>query len=358
MIIIFYICQKKTMPSFNKLRVSSITRITPMSVVVSFEVTNSLKEAYFYKSGQYITLETTIKEKIVRRSYSICSESSSGKLEIGIKEVPNGLFSSYINKSLIVGETIKVGTPEGRFVYSPSSSKEPIIGVAAGSGITPVFSILKSVIAADSENTFVLIYGNKTVEETMFYEELKDLEKIHSEQLKVHWVFSKSNLESTTFGRIDASIINYVLNQQAQMPKAFYLCGPEPMIHLVSNQLKEKGITKEHIHFELFTASTDKVLLESKVENGTFGLTYDSVSHTLDLVPGKTLLDIALLAKLDVPYSCQGGVCCSCIARVTLGKASMESNQILSDTEINEGLILTCQAVAQSERISVDYDDV
>jgi len=346
------------MPPFNKLRVFAINRITPMSVAVSFEVPDSLKETYSYKAGQYIALETSIKEKIVRRSYSICSESNSGRLEVGIKEVPNGVFSSYVNKSLIVGDTIKVGTPEGRFVYSPSRSKGPIVGVAAGSGITPVFSILKSVIASDSKNTFILVYGNKTVEETMFYDELKDLEKTHPKQLKIHWVFSQSNLEGANFGRIDGSIINYVLNQQVQTPKSFYLCGPEPMIHLASDLLKEKGFLEEQIHFELFTTRTDKMLVESRAEKGTFNLICDSVSHTLDLVPGKTLLDIALSAKLDVPYSCQGGVCCSCIARITEGKASMEANQILTDTEINEGLILTCQAVAQSKQISVDYDDV
>lgn len=357
MIIIFLHLPKKDMPSIHTLRVSSIERNTTDSVVVSFDIPAKLVSSYSFTAGQYIPLEATIEGEVVRRSYSICSAPSSGKLQVGIKELEKGLFSTYANRTLKVGDSLKVGTPEGRFIYPSKDPKQSIVGIAAGSGITPIMSVLKTVLEKNASTQFTLVYGNKSEKETLFYDELIALEKQYTDRLKIHWFFSQSKKEGAEFGRINRSAILTLFGNSVPQ-HTFYLCGPEGLIQEASGQLNSLGIAQDQLFFELFTSSTDKTKIESSVEKGSLQLTYDEVTHTLELASGKTLLDIALQAKLDVPYSCQGGVCSSCIARVTEGKAIMESNQILTDTEIEEGLVLTCQAIAQSEKIQVDYDDV
>ena len=345
------------MPSIHTLRVSSIDRITTNSVVVSFDIPSEFISSYSFTAGQYIPLEATIEGKVVRRSYSICSAPNSGNLQVGIKELENGLFSTYANRTLKVGDSLKVGTPEGRFIYPSKVPKKSIVGIAAGSGITPIMSILKTVLEKDTSDAFTLVYGNKSVEETLFYDELIALEKQYTDRFKIHWYFSQSEKKGAEFGRINRSAILSLFGNS--VPRhTFYICGPEGLIRDASNQLKSLGVAQDQLFFELFTSSTEKTKVESYEKKGRLQLTYDEVTHTLDLVPGKTLLDIALQAKLDVPYSCQGGVCSSCIARITHGKAVMESNQILTDTEIEEGLVLSCQAIAQTEQIQMDYDDV
>jgi len=346
------------MPSFHSLRVSGIDRASVDAVVISLEVPESLKESYKFIPGQYVSLETTIDEVLVRRSYSLCSTPDEPSLRVGVKKLDQGVFSTYINESLKLGDTLKVSVPEGRFVYDANKNKGGLLAIAAGSGITPIFSILNSFLANKNGQEFTLIYGNKSPEQTMFYQEIKDLETKHSEQLTVHWVFSQSSEEGALFGRINPSVINFVLNQQNRLPNHSFLCGPEPMIISSSEQLEHKGTSKDRIYFELFKASSKTLEAEDQAEKGCFTITCDEITHTLDLVPDKSLLDIALGAKLEVPYSCQGGVCSSCIAKVKEGKASMITNQILTDDEIEEGLVLSCQAIAQSESIHLDYDDV
>lgn len=346
------------MSSFHKLRVSSIDRTTSDAVVVSFEVPSHLRSSFSFVSGQYITLETKIDGELIRRSYSLCSSPEQKVLSVGVKEVPKGVFSSYVNQSLKEGDALKVSLPDGRFVYDSKKQKSSILAIAAGSGITPIYSILNYFLKQRNSQKFTLVYGNKTPLQSMFYKELKALEEKHYDQLKIHWVFSQSNEEGCLFGRIDASIINFVLNQQQSIPDHSFLCGPEPLILESTEELINNGCSKEGVHFELFTASIKTTKIENKVAKGLFTLTCDEVTHHLDLVPDKTLLEIALSAKIEVPYSCQGGVCSSCIARVKDGKASMLTNQILTDAEIDEGLVLSCQAFAQSESILLDYDDV
>ena len=347
------------MYTFHSLKVSAIDRLTDKSVIVSLGVPKNLTTSFVFEAGQYISLEATIDETLVRRSYSICSSPQSGNLQVGIKEVPGGVFSTYVNQSLSVGDEFKVGIPEGRFTIKESRQAEKFVGIAAGSGITPIMSLLKSVLLNDHDTSFVLLYGNKSPEETMFYDELLSLEKKYPDRFKINWVFSQSNHENSHFGRIDPSLINYLIRQiETPSNATFYLCGPEAMINMSTEELLEKGISKENLFFELFSSNTNKAKVTEAVKKGLLSLTCDEVTHSLELIPGKTLLDIALQAKLDVPYSCQGGVCSTCIAKVTQGKAGMESNQVLTDEEVEEGLVLSCQAIAQTEHISINYDDV
>ena len=357
MIMIFKFVKK--MSTSHSLKVSAIDRLTAKSVVVSLEVPKNLITPFVFAAGQYISLEATIDKVAVRRSYSICSSPQSGNLQVGIKEVPGGVFSTYVNQSLSVGDEFKVGVPEGRFTLKESRQTKTVVGIAAGSGITPIISIVKSILLNNQDTSFVLLYGNKSPEKTMFYDELLLLEKKYANRFKINWVFSQSNLEGSHFGRIDPSIINYLIRQiEAPSEASFYLCGPESMIKMSSDKLLEKGVSKENLFFELFSSNTKKTEVTEAAKKGLFSLTCDEVTHSLELIPGKTLLDIALKAKIDVPYSCQGGVCSSCIARVTQGRAGMESNQVLTDEELEEGLVLSCQAIAQTEQISLNYDDV
>ena len=336
--------------------ISKITKNTTKSVLISFEVPEAEKERFRFEAGQYLTLETKINEKLVRRSYSICSSIDEG-LQVGIKEVPEGTFSTYANRSLRKDDLMMVAPPDGRFRYLSSSKAQTLVGFAAGSGITPVMSIIRTALLDHPENTFYLVYGNKTPEDTMFYNELKDLEKAFSGRLSIQWVFSRANVEGSLFGRVEANVINGALKLLEGTVDKFFLCGPEKMIETASDILYSNGVKKESVLFELFTLSTKEI--EVKTEGGgSLEITYDELTHKIENTDGKSVLDAALQNQLDVPYSCQGGVCSSCIARIKSGTAVMENNQILTDEEVEEGLILTCQAHATSSRLAVDYDDV
>ena len=345
------------MPEFNSFIVNSIKRITLDSVVLTLKIKPELKQFYKFSAGQYVTLELEIDGVSVRRSYSICSEPSDETFEVGIKKVQNGIFSTYVNEKLRINDSIKVGKPEGRFIWEPNEN-EKIMAIAAGSGITPIMSIIKSVIKHSEKSSLTLIYCNKSPDKTMFYKELQLLAKDFPNYLNIHWTFTEANEKDANFGRVNENYINFVLNKNKIKPNKYFLCGPEKMIDLAKNFLIKKGISENQILFELFKETTNKKEINEASNSGFLNIKYDDVFYKLPLSAEKTILDIALQAKINVPYSCQGGVCCSCIGKITEGEAKMKSNQVLTDEEIREGLILTCQAVSTSEKITIDYDDV
>lgn len=346
------------MSRLNTLIVGAVERLTSQSVVISIDIPNHLSSSYVYLPGQYITLELEINGIKVRRSYSICSSPNSGLLQVGIKEVPNGIFSTYVNRKIKKGDQIKAGKPEGRFIFDLKNNSIPIMAIAAGSGITPIMSIIRSFLDSSPNIPFTLIYGNKTPEKTMFYDELKNLDD-RFETLKIYWFFSEEKIDGAEFGRIDSAFFNYTLkNSSNSYPKLLYLCGPEKLIGYSKQFFLEKGFDEDNILFELFTSSIQGSQKNNDIEEGLLNIKYDDITHELMLNQNKTLLEIALNAKIDVPYSCQGGVCSSCIARVTEGKVDMTNNQILTDEEIQEGLILSCQAIPKSNKIKIDFDDV
>ena len=345
------------MSEMYPLMISKITRNTPNAVLISFKVPEEKKEKFQFEAGQYLTLETKINEKSVRRSYSICSGVNEG-LQVGIKEVPNGVFSTHANRSMHEDDNIMVAPPQGRFQYVSSAQAQTLAGFAAGSGITPIMSILKTALLDHPDNRFHLVYGNKTPEDSMFLDELKGLEKEFEGRLSIQWVFSRANEAGSLFGRIEASVAKNALNQMGKVADKFYLCGPESMIETVSETLSNNGVEEETILFELFSTSTQKDQIQGKIEGASLEIIYDELTHKIENTEGKSVLDAALQNKLDVPYSCQGGVCSSCIARVKSGTAEMVTNQILTDEEVEEGLVLTCQAHAASSHLVVDYDDV
>ncbi|SEC34941.1 ring-1,2-phenylacetyl-CoA epoxidase subunit PaaE [Tenacibaculum sp. MAR_2009_124] len=347
------------MAKFYKLLIKEVIKETADAVSIVFDIPQELKDKFSFEAGQYVTLKKEINGEDVRRAYSICSSPSSGELKVAVKAVENGKFSTYATTQLNNGDQLEVSEPEGKFILEPETGKN-YIGIAAGSGITPVLSMVKATLE-DSSANFTLVYGNKSKVDTIFYNELNDLSNKYAERLKVHYVFSRERDDNALFGRIDKGHVNYFIKNTykgIQFNQAF-LCGPEEMITIASETLLENGLSKDAVNYELFTASTSEENT-SQVKEGETEITVlvDDEETTFTMKQSDTILAAGLRNKLDVPYSCQGGVCSSCIAKVTKGKAIMTKNSILTDDELEEGLVLTCVAHPTTEQISVDYDEV
>ncbi len=350
------------MPKFYSLIVREIHRETPKAVSILFTVPKDAKEVFSFKAGQYVTLRKTIGGEEVRRSYSLCTPPKSEALKVAVKEVTDGTLSRYLNTQLREGDILEVMPPEGRFVFEPNEAPQNILAVAAGSGITPVMSIILTALEEQSSGEVVLVYGNKSPEDTIFQKELLVLQEQYPDRFYVYWTYSQHNEEGAFFGRVERSTVNLVLKNKHKSTTfdAFYLCGPEEMIQVVSDTLCDNGVSKECIFFELFTSSTPGQGPQETLANGMTKvyITLDEEQHTLTMGPKTSVLEAALKEGLDAPYSCQGGICSSCIARLVDGEVVMDKNQILTDGEIGQGFILTCQSHPTTAEITVDYDDV
>ncbi len=350
------------MSAFYKLNITEVKQETDEAISVLFNVPDAFRDFYKFTAGQYVTLKLTLDGEEIRRAYSICSAPDSGELRIAIKSLNKGLFSNFAKAGLKSGDNIEVGTPEGQFTFEPDASKQKnYAAFTAGSGITPVMSILQSVLAGEPNSTFVLVYGNKTPEQTIFYDQLQELQNKYVGRLFVHYVFSKIHADGALFGRIEKAAVNFVLNNKHKEKEfsKFYLCGPEEMILHVEKVLKEHNVREKNIKFELFTASTKEKKIDiAPGSHSQVTVVLDDETTTFEMSRIQNVLEAALKEGLDAPYSCQGGICSSCLARIKSGTAEMTKNSILTDAEIAEGLILTCQAHPTSAEITIDYDDV
>lgn len=350
------------MPLFKKLVIKEIKRETEAAVSILFNVPEEFKSHYEFIAGQYVNLRLTLDGQDIRRAYSICSSPTSGELRIAVKAVKNGTFSQFANTKLKVGDVLEVGKPEGKFTFEPQTDKQKnYAAFVAGSGITPAISILKSVMKSEPQSSFVLVYGNKSLEETIFHQELHDLQLHYTGRLFVHYVYSQAKADGALFGRIDKSVVKFVLDDKHKELAfdKFYLCGPEEMINTVSKVLAAHNIKDSAIKFELFSSSiVENVEAASHSGHTKICITVDDDETTFEMSQKQTILEAALKQGIDAPYSCQGGICSSCLARVKSGTAEMKKNSILSEDEIAEGLILTCQAHPTSAEIVVDFDDV
>ena len=349
------------MPQFHALAIKEIIKETRASVSILFEIPEDLTKTFSFTAGQYVTLRTRINEEEVRRAYSICSSENSGELRVAVKVIKNGLFSNHAFNNLKPGDLLEVTPPEGNFkLHTDSSQLKNYLVFAAGSGITPILSMIKTVLNTEPKSTFTLVYGNKTAEDTIFKNELNAFAKKHIARFNLKYVYSQEETDASIFGRIDKSVVNYIVKNKFKHLSFddVFICGPEEMIHTVSNTLTEDGFLKEHINYELFVSSADSK--EVSIAEGISKITVlvDDEETTFSMDQKDTILAASLRHNLDAPYSCQGGVCSSCMAKVTEGKAVMSSNSILTDDEIAEGLILTCQAHPTTEKIAVDFDDV
>lgn len=348
------------MSEFYSLKVTSVDQLTPNAVALTFSIPEALESEFSFKAGQYITIRKEINGTELRRAYSISSAPSSGKLTVGIKKVTGGSFSVYANEQLKAGDTLEVMPPEGRFVFEPKANTT-VAAFAAGSGITPIMSIAQTVLETHESNRFVLVFGNQTPEETMYRSALLELQEKYNNRFFIQWAFSRSSEENALFGRIENSTVNLVLKNKYKefLFDSFYLCGPEEMINTVTGTLKNNNVSEESIHFELFTSTSEEAEISSDLEGKTkITVVVDDEVEEFTMDQKEIVLDAVLKNDIDAPYSCQGGVCSSCIARVVEGKAEMVKNQILTDGEIAEGLILTCQAHPLTPTLKVDYDDV
>jgi ring-1,2-phenylacetyl-CoA epoxidase subunit PaaE len=350
------------MSAFYKLNIKEVKRETQDAVSILFNVPQELQSNYQFIAGQYINLKLTLDGKEIRRAYSICASPENNELRIAVKAIKNGTFSVFANANLKAGDTLEVGSPEGKFTFEPQIDRQKnYAAFVAGSGITPVLSIVKSMLVSEPKSTFVLVYVNKTPESTLFHQELHDLQLQHVGRFFVHYVYSQAKVTNELFGRIDKSIVNFVLNDKHKALEfaKFFLCGPEAMINGVTATLKELNIAEKNIKFELFSTSSVENEIKGSAEGHTkITVMVDDEATTFEMSQKQTILEAALKQGLDAPYSCQGGICSSCLARVTSGTAEMKKNAILTDSEVAKGLVLTCQAHPTSSEIYVDYDDV
>jgi ring-1,2-phenylacetyl-CoA epoxidase subunit PaaE len=346
------------MSTFHKLTIQKIIQETSDAVSILFNVPAELKDVFSFVAGQYVTLKATINGNEVRRAYSICASQNSNELKVAVKAVTNGLFSTFATTELKENDTLEVSIPEGKFILNPEANKN-YIAFAAGSGITPVLSMVKTVLENESSSTFTLIYGNKSTENTIFKSELDALHQTHA-NFNLHYVFSQEQVEGSKFGRIDSEITNHFVKDLYNNItfEAAFLCGPEEMINVVSETLQQHSFTKENVFFELFTASTEEN--DVAIPEGKTAITVllDDEETTFIMDKKDDILAASLRNDLDAPYSCQGGVCSSCLCKVTEGKAVMTKNSILSEDEVEEGFVLACQAHPTTTSIVVDFDDV
>ena len=352
------------MSQFHTLNIKSVQQVTNQSVAISFEIPENLNSVYRFNAGQYVTLKTTINGEEVRRDYSICASRNSGDLTVAVKAVEGGTFSVYANSNLKAGDSIEVSAPNGRFVFEPNKDRtRTIAAFAAGSGITPILSIAKTLLEEEPFSNFILVYGNKSSEDTMFFKELVELQAFYGNRFHVHFIYSQSHEADALFGRIEKSTVNLIVKNKYKgvTIEKFYLCGPEQMIHTVKEVLIENGTKEKAILFELFTPPVEvvsEIKSETPSENAKIKVLVDDEEFEFEMSKEQTILEAALKQDIDAPYSCQGGICSSCIARISEGEVKMRQNNILTDGEVADGLVLTCQAHPTSDSLVVDYDDV
>ncbi len=361
---------------FHSLKVKKITRETPDAVTVTFDIPDHLKEDFAYTQGQYLTLKMQMSGSEVRRAYSMCSSPMDADISVTVKKVKGGKMSPFINDQLKEGSEIDVMTPDGRF-FTPldEANKKAYYLFGAGSGITPLMSILKTILEKEPLSKIFLLYGNRNENSIIFKESLQQLEKKYEGQLKVEFtlsqplrekskglsgMFSKGKISWTgPVGRINKKAVESFIekNKNPFQQAEYFICGPGSMIDAVEKALDELQVDKDHIHAERFVNASDKAKSTVKgVEGAQLTVHLDGETHTLSVPPNKTILDTLLDLKYDAPYSCTAGACSTCMAKVLKGSVKMEACYALDDDEIAEGYILSCQAHPTSEEIEVTFE--
>jgi len=355
------------MTHFFNLELNEIKKETDSSVSISLNIPAQLKDKFTYKSGQYITIKHEINGEEVVRSYSLCSSPCENDFRIGVKKIENGKMSVFLNEILKETESLEVMPPEGNFIIDiDADNNKHYVGVAAGSGITPILSMIKTVLLSEPKSRFTLYYSNRTKNTSMFSEEVELLVKEYPESFNAFNIYSREEvIEPLYKGRITkekfVELMN--LNEKISTTTEFFICGPEAMIFEVNEAVKEFGVDENRIHYELFGAPTDKMKKETVDSGSSFKgksqvtVIMDGEDFDFELESdGDFVLDAAMDAGADAPFSCKGAVCCTCKAQVLEGEVVMEMNYSLSDEEVKNGFILTCQAHPASEKVVIDYD--
>ncbi|MBF0808638.1 phenylacetate-CoA oxygenase/reductase subunit PaaK [Rothia nasimurium] len=372
--------------TFNTLTVAGVRKLTKDSVEVTFTVPDELAADYDYLPGQYVALRAQIDGQEVRRSYSICAEPTPGEIRVAIKRDFGGLFSNWANDTLEPGYQIDVMNPQGAFVSkstitslnnpekiaedAAAAGGEHMIAFAAGSGITPIIAIARTVLKTRPTSTFDLVYANKSAMDVMFAEEIGDLKDRYPTRFAVHHVLSREQrINPLMSGRIDDEKLNAILDHVIQVDKAdeWFLCGPFELVQLCRDTLAARGVREDDVRFELFTTGKPEapagqqgraVEADSAGANYAISFNLDGTSSSVEspVSANETILNAALRVRADVPFACAGGVCGTCRAKVVSGDVKMEENYALEKDEVEAGYILTCQTRPCSDAVTVDFN--
>jgi ring-1,2-phenylacetyl-CoA epoxidase subunit PaaE len=357
---------------FHELRVRAIEPDTREAVIVSFEVPEGLRDVFGFTQGQYLTLRKEINGQDLRRSYSICAGVDDGELRVGVRKVKGGVFSNWINEELRVGDTISVMAPQGRFfVPLEPQERRHHLGIAGGSGITPILSIMKTVLAREPGSRFTLLYGNRQLSSTMFKEELEDLKNRYLTRLVLHHVFSDEQTDAPiNMGVLDREKVSDFL--QTLIPAwsiaHAYICGPYQMNDEAEAALRAAGVPESAIHIERFgiaqqpgvppVGAVVHAAQPGDALQARIAIIRDGLRREIEFRRGQpSILDCASAAGLEVPYSCTSGVCGTCRAKLLEGEVRMERNFALDKAEVQAGFILTCQAHPTTERVVLSFDE-
>jgi ring-1,2-phenylacetyl-CoA epoxidase subunit PaaE len=354
-------------PRFHDLTVTRITPDAPGSVCISLHIPAALRSTFAFEPGQFLTLCVPLGGQDARRNYSICSTpgqlTDSGLIDVGVRQVPGGLFSTWANTALKEGDTLSCMPPDGRFgMRRPRAIHR--VGFAAGSGITPILSILRHSLESSIHSKFTLVYGNRRMGSVMFNEALQDLKDRYTDRLTLIHVLSRQAQEVPLLeGRIDGPKVHALINAflpVASMEEVF-VCGPEAMIEATEAALCQAGVKPERIHSERFTSNSPARPAPMETGLAPAGpqvtVMLDGKSHVLVVPPHQAVLDAAVEAGLDVPFACKAGVCCTCRAKVMQGSARMDKNFTLTTAECDQGFVLTCQARPTSDDLVLSYDE-
>jgi ring-1,2-phenylacetyl-CoA epoxidase subunit PaaE len=358
---------------FVKLQVADIRRETEDCVSVAFTIPERLQETFRFIQGQNITIKIRIGSEELRRSYSICSSPIDKELRIAIKKVPGGLFSTYANDQLQVGDELELLPPTGKFYtdLNPGNAKH-YLAFAAGSGITPILSLIKTTLATEPESHFTLVYGNRSRPSIIFREELEALKNRYMQRLALHHILSREKVDIGLHqGRIDAIKCGELCGKLIDLKRTdeIFLCGPAEMTFAIKAWLEENTFDPKKIHFELFHTQENRAIarsaaaadptikapLEGKTSQVTIRLDGNSFDFGLPF-DGDSILDGALMQGADLPFACKGGVCCTCRARLLEGQVEMEVNYALEEEELKAGYILTCQSHPRTDKVVIDFD--
>lgn len=358
------------MARFHALQVTDIRRDTRDAVVVTLKPEAADQEAFDFIQGQYLTFRRDFDGEELRRSYSICAGKDDGCLKVGIKRVEGGAFSTWANEELKVGDRLDVMPPMGRFFteLEPEKAKS-YLGFAGGSGITPVLSIIKTVLAREPKSTFTLIYANRQTSSIMFREELEDLKNTYLGRFSVIHILETETQDIDLFtGRIDSEKMDLLFRLwvDAEEVDTAFICGPEPMMLTIADSLRKHGLADEQIRFELFASSQPgRAKARALSQAAAAGAGTCEVSVTLDGSTrnfqmeknGSSVLEAAIANSMDAPYSCKAGVCSTCRAKVIEGEVEMEVNHALEDYEVRAGYVLSCQCIPVSDKVVISYDE-
>lgn len=352
-------------PKFHSLKVAEVRRETADAISLRFEVPAELADDYRFVQGQHLTLKASVDGEELRRSYSICAGVDDGELRVAIKKIGGGVFSSWANESLKAGDAIEVMTPEGRFhtELDPANSRH-YVAFAAGSGITPVMSLIKTTLKTEPNSRFTLIYGNRRQNSVIFSEALEDLKDRYMTRFTLYHVFSREEQEVPLFnGRLDRARVGAFVDTlvPADTIDAAFICGPGAMIDEVEAGLLASGVAAERIHLERFgvpDSGPAHHVEAGDAPQARVTVIVDGLRREMDFrAEDPSILDVALAAGLDLPFSCKGGVCCTCRARVLEGKVRMDKNFSLEQPDVDDGFVLTCQAHPLTERVVISFDD-